>query len=248
MGTRRHHHGTAVRGDAIAARSPKLASTLERLHHWNHVAIDRPASITHRPALSPHTFGHHLGPVDRAVRWLSSTSLSSSRQRDRSPLQSWWACRRSAIASMDAGIWFAHDTLVALFPRRRRIDGCSGDLAAMPTPKGTACSWSGRRRRHPAEDVTTARTTRTPRRRLHAGNGRASGGRIRSAAAARLGALGAARLFVVPSGGLPRCRCHHRCGARPIRRLQRGEGVGGDGITTRTVRTDDRHRWHLRGL
>ena len=133
--------GATTAGRTAAADTPAPAppvDTLERLHHWNHVAIDS-TGLDHAPdgVGNPHTFGHHLGPgrASRAMAIVHLAVFEAVNAIDRR-YESW--LRLPAVgtaASMDAAIaQAAHDTLVSLYPSQRA--DCdrllAEDLAQMP--------------------------------------------------------------------------------------------------------------------
>jgi hypothetical protein len=133
--------GVVTAGHATASSgtpAPPPGTTLERLHHWNHVAIDA-SGLDHAPdgVGSPHTFGHHLGPgrASRAMAIVHLAVFEVVNAIDRR-YESW--LRLAAVghtASMDAAIaQAAHDTLVSLYPSQRaHCDQLlAADLARIP--------------------------------------------------------------------------------------------------------------------
>ncbi len=114
------------------------ASTLGRLHHWSHVAIDS-TGLDHAPADvgDPHVFGHHLGP-GRASRAMAIVHVAVFEVVNAIERRYESYLRLPVVgpaASMDAGIaQAAHDTLVALYPSQKaHCDQLlAADLALIP--------------------------------------------------------------------------------------------------------------------
>ena len=132
---------------------PRPANTLERLRHWNHVAIDA-TGLDHAPAGvgAPHTFGHHLGPgrSSRAMAIVHIAVFEVVNAIDRRYESYLGVPAIGSAASMDAGIaQAAHDTLVALFPVaegavRPAAGGRSRPRCRTAPPRGTACCSAAR--------------------------------------------------------------------------------------------------------
>ena len=229
------------------------ATTLERLHHWNHVAIDS-SGLDHSPAGvgAPHTFGHQLGPgrASRAMAIVHVAVFEIVNAIDRRYESYLGVPEIGHMASMDAGMAVAaHDTLVALFPSQKAHcdELLAVDLATMPDGAakrngimfGRAVAAAVLRKMHddgsnhpePLYGVDYI-----------AGDGP---GEWRQDPISRLPpALGAhwgtVRPFVVPSGRTfrappppPLWSTAYAAAYNEVKR------VGGDGITTPTVRTDD---------
>jgi hypothetical protein len=131
--------GARTLSRSTTSSSPAPPSgTLERLHHWNHVAIDS-SGLDHSPegVGAPHTFGHHLGPgrASRAMAIVHIAVFEVVNAIDRRYQSYLGAPVVGTAASMDAGIaQAAHDTLVALFPSQKaHCDAVlAADLATMP--------------------------------------------------------------------------------------------------------------------
>ncbi|MFI5077104.1 MAG: hypothetical protein ACHQRO_07165 [Vicinamibacteria bacterium] len=121
-----------------AATAFRPANTLERLHHWNHVAIDS-SGLDHSPVGvgAPHTFGHQLGPgrSSRAMAIVHVALFEVVNAIDRRYESYLGVPAIGSTASMDAAIaQAAHDTLIALFPSQKaQCDQLlAADLATMP--------------------------------------------------------------------------------------------------------------------
>ncbi len=127
-----------VEATATASAAVAPADSLERLHHWSHVAIDS-TGLDHAPADvgDPHVFGHHLGPgrssrATAIVHVAVFEVVNAIERRYESYLRLPAVGR---VASMDAGIaQAAHDTLVALYPSQTtHCDALlAADLARIP--------------------------------------------------------------------------------------------------------------------
>ena len=210
-----------------AATAPRPANTLERLHHWNHVAIDS-SGLDHSPVGvgAPHTFGHQLGPgrSSRALAIVHIAVFEVVNAIDRRYESYLGVPAVGSTASMDAAIaQAAHDTLVALFPSQRaQFDQLlAADLATSRTarPRGTACRSAVPCRGHPAEMRNDGSNHAEPLIGVDyiPATSRACGARIRSAgfrsrwarAGARCGRSSCSR--AATSARRPR----RRCGARP---------------------------------
>jgi membrane-associated phospholipid phosphatase len=116
-------HGYAPQAVPAAARdaaNESPADALERLHHWNHVAIDA-SGLDHTPDNEglPHVFGEQIGPgrASRAMAIVHIAMFEAMNAID-PRFESYLGMPRVAgDASMDAAIaQAAHDTLVALYP------------------------------------------------------------------------------------------------------------------------------------
>jgi hypothetical protein len=228
------------------------ATTLERLHHWNHVAIDS-TGLDHAPdgVGSPHTFGHHLGPgrASRAMAIVHLAVFEAVNAIDRR-YESWLRLPAVGGASIDAAIaQAAHDTLVSLYPSQRA--DCdrllAEDLAQIPAgPRKRAGILLGK--------VAAARVLSRMEsdgsnhvERLYgvgyvAGNGP---GEWRQDPISQLPAAfgakwGRVRPFVIPSGQAFRVPPPPRMsGALYAAAFREVKALGGDGVTTPTVRTPD---------
>jgi hypothetical protein len=116
----RQHEARAIPAAARNARHDVPADVLERLHHWNHVAIDS-SGLDHTPSEEglPHEFGAQLGPgrASRAMAIVHIAMFEAMNAID-GRFDSYLGLRRvDREASMDAAIaQAAHDTLVALYP------------------------------------------------------------------------------------------------------------------------------------
>ena len=236
-----------------AATAFRPANTLERLHHWNHVAIDS-SGLDHSPVGvgAPHAFGHQLGPgrSSRALAIVHVALFEVVNAIDRRYQSYLGVPAIGSTASVDAAIaQAAHDTLVALFPSQKaQCDQLlAADLATMPdsTAKrngvllGRAVAAGillkmrndGSNHAEPLYGVDYI-----------AGNGPGVWrqdpiSRLPPALGARWGTV---RPFVVPSGRdfrapppPPLWSTAYAAAYNEVKRL------GGDGITTPTVRTDD---------
>ena len=235
------------------ATSPTPANTRERLHHWSHVAVDS-TGLDHAPSNvgDPHTFGHHLGPgrASRAMAIVHVAMFEAVNAIDRRYESYLGIPPVGSGVSMDAALAVAsHDTLVALYPSQKaQCDRLlAADLATMPegTPKKLGVLLG--------RVVAAAIMKKT---RDDGSNhaepiygvdyiaGKAPGewrqdpiSLIPTALGARWGTV---RPFVVPSGKTfrapappPLSSPAYAAAYNEARRL------GGDGITTRTARSDD---------
>jgi len=236
-----------------SATAPTPLTTLERLHHWNHVAIDS-AGLDHSPVGvgAPHTFGHQLGPgrSSRAMAIVHVAVFEVVNAIDRRYESYLGVPAIGSAASMDAGIaQAAHDTLIALYPSQKAQCDLllAADLATMPDSTarrngvllGRAVAAAillkmrndGSNHAEPLYGVDYL-----------AGNGPGEWrqdpiSRLPPALGARWGTV---RPFVAPSGRAfrvpappPLWSTAYAAAYNEVKRL------GGDGITTRTVRTDD---------
>jgi hypothetical protein len=228
-------------------------TTLERLHHWNHVAIDS-SGLDHSPVGvgAPHTFGHQLGPgrSSRAMAIVHVALFEVVNAIDRRYESHLGVPAIGSAASMDAGIaQAAHDTLVALFPSQKaQCDQLlAADLATMP--EGTAKRNGILLGRAVAAGIllkmrNDGSNHAEPLYGVDYLAGNAPGvwrqdpiSRLPPALGARWGTV---RPFVVPSGRdfrvpapPPLWSTAYAAAYNEVKRL------GGDGITTPTVRTDD---------
>jgi hypothetical protein len=116
----RHYEPRAIAAAARSAAYESPVDALERLHHWNHVAIDS-SGLDHTPADQgpPHAFGDQIGPgrASRAMAIVHIAMFEAMNAID-GRFDSYLGLRRvEREASMDAAIaQAAHDTLVALYP------------------------------------------------------------------------------------------------------------------------------------
>ena len=107
-----------------AARPPS-ANALERLHHWNSIAVDA-SGLDHTPIAQgdPRHFGEQLGPgrASRAVAIVHLAIYEAVNSIAGNHASVVGFNRASPGASVDAAIaQAAHDTLVALFPSQQGI-------------------------------------------------------------------------------------------------------------------------------
>jgi hypothetical protein len=126
----------------LGASGPAVpSSTLDRLHHWSHVAIDS-TGLDHTPADvgNPHVPGHHPGPgrASRAMAIVHIAVFEVVNAIDRRYESYLRLPAVGPVASMDAGIaQAAHDTLVALYPSQKAHcdELLAADLALIPNGK-----------------------------------------------------------------------------------------------------------------
>src|SRR5262245_34366816 len=116
----RQYEPSAVPAAPRSAAQQSPVDALERLHHWNHVAIDS-SGLDHTPADQgpPHSFGEQIGP-GRASRAMAivHVAMFEAMNAIEPRFDSYLGMPRAqGEASMDAAIaQAAHDTLVALYP------------------------------------------------------------------------------------------------------------------------------------
>ena len=134
----RQYEPRAVPAAVRSARYDAPADVLERLHHWNHVAIDS-TGLDHTPSDEgvPHSFGEQIGPgrSSRAMAIVHVAIFEAMNAIDRRfdsyvgmPRVDWQASLDAAIAQA------AHDTLVSLYPSQTAHcdELLAEDLAQMP--------------------------------------------------------------------------------------------------------------------
>ncbi len=237
---------------SVATVAPP-STTLDRLHHWNHVAIDA-SGLDHSPngVGASHTFGHQLGPgrSSRAMAIVHVAVFEVVNAVDRRYESYLRLPVVGTRASMDAGIaQAAHDTLVALFPSQK----AHCDAAARGRPRrapqhraeaGRHPARQGGGRGHPLQD---ARRRLEPRRTpLQLGYLAGQGpGEWRqdpiSLLPVAVGAKwGTVRPFVLPSGKAFRVAPPPAMWSTAYAAaFNEVKALGGDGITTPTRRTAD---------
>ena len=131
-------HMRALGRRASATPAPTPADTLHRLRHWNAVAIDA-SGVDHAPPNMgyAHEFGHHLGPgrTARALAIVSIAVFEAVNAIERRYTSYLGVGRAHPRASIDAAIaQAAHDTLAGLFPSQAAHCGklLQQELASMP--------------------------------------------------------------------------------------------------------------------
>jgi PAP2 superfamily len=238
---------------ALAAPDPEATGTLHRLQHWNRAAVDA-SGLDHAASDvgEPHTPGHHTGPgrASRALAIVHIAVFEAVNAIDRRYESYLGIPAVGSRASMDAAIALAaHDTLAALYPSQKPICDrlLAEDLALIPnSPAKTAGMILGRA--VAAVILLRARNDGSNHVEPQVGvdyfPGNAPGewrpdpiSRFTVALGARWGSV---RPFVIPSGSA------FRVGPPPAltsaayaRAYNEVKALGGDGETTRTIRSED---------
>ena len=114
-----------------AKRARPASDALERLHHWNSIAIDA-SGLDHTPVSEgdERHFGEQLGPGRATARWIVHLAIYEAVNAIAGSHESMIGMGgASRGASVDAAIaQAAYDTLVALFPSQTTImDGYMAD-------------------------------------------------------------------------------------------------------------------------